>query len=55
MAMTYIINGKIVLPDAVVTGKALAYDTESGNTISFSATVTGESGGWASGAGYTQE
>ena len=24
-------------------------------SISFSATATGESGGWASGAGYTQE
>ena len=33
MAMTYIINGKIVLPDAVVTGKALAYDTESGKIV----------------------
>ena len=30
MAMTYIINGKIVLPDAVVYGKALAFDSESG-------------------------
>ncbi|MBO5938419.1 MAG: N-acetylglucosamine-6-phosphate deacetylase [Clostridia bacterium] len=28
--MTYIINGKIVLPDAVVCGKALAFDSESG-------------------------
>lgn len=33
MAMTYIINGKIILPDAVVTGKALAYDTESGKIV----------------------
>ena len=33
MAMTYIINGKIVRPDAVVTGKALAYDTESGKIV----------------------
>ena len=33
MAMTYIINGKIVLPDAVVTGKVLAYDTESGKIV----------------------
>lgn len=33
MAITYIINGKIVLPDAVVTGKALAYDTESGKIV----------------------
>lgn len=33
MAMTYIINGKIVLPDAVITGKALAYDTESGKIV----------------------
>ena len=30
MALTYIINGKIVLPDAVVCGKALAFDTDSG-------------------------
>ena len=30
MALTYIINGKIVLPDAVVCGKALAFDRESG-------------------------
>jgi N-acetylglucosamine-6-phosphate deacetylase len=30
MALTYIINGKIVLPDSVVTDKALAFDTESG-------------------------
>lgn len=30
MALTYIINGKIVLPDCVVTGKALAFDSESG-------------------------
>lgn len=33
MKVTYIINGKIVLPDAVVTGKALAYDTESGKIV----------------------
>ena len=30
MALTYIINGKIVLPDTVVLGKALAFDEESG-------------------------
>ena len=30
MALTYIINGKIVLPDAVVCGKALAFDSDSG-------------------------
>ena len=39
MAMTYIINGKIVLPDAVVTGKALAYDTESGKIVGVVDTV----------------
>ena len=30
MALTYIINGKIVLPDSVVCGKALAFDASSG-------------------------
>ena len=30
MALTYIINGKIVLPDAVVCGKARAFDSDSG-------------------------
>ena len=30
MALTYITNGKIVLPDAVVCGKALAFDSDSG-------------------------
>ena len=30
MSLTYIINGRIVLPDAVVEGKALAFDTQSG-------------------------
>ena len=30
MALTYITNGKIVLPDSVVCGKILAFDTESG-------------------------
>ena len=30
MAFTYIVNGKIVLPDEVVCGKALAFDAESG-------------------------
>ena len=29
MALTYIINGKIVLPDAVVCGKSLAFDEDS--------------------------
>ncbi len=33
MAMTYIINGKIVLPDAVVCDGALAFDTESGKIV----------------------
>lgn len=30
MSLTYIINGKIVLPEAVVCGKALAFDAENG-------------------------
>ena len=30
MALTYIVNGKIVTPDAVLVGKVLAFDTESG-------------------------
>ena len=30
MALTYITNGKIVLPDSVVCDKALAYDEASG-------------------------
>ena len=30
MALTYIINGKIVLPDSVVCGKALAFDRQTG-------------------------
>ncbi len=30
MALTYIINGKIVLPDQVICGKALAFDAKSG-------------------------
>ncbi len=30
MALTYIINGKIVLPSSLVLGKALAFDSESG-------------------------
>ncbi len=33
MALTYIINGKIVLPNAVVCGKALAFDTDSGKIV----------------------
>ena len=33
MAMTYIANGKIVLPDAVVCGKVLAFDAESGKIV----------------------
>ena len=32
MALTYIINGKIVLPDSVVCGKALAFDSPSSRT-----------------------
>ncbi len=30
MSLTYIVNGRIVLPDTVVCGKALAFDTASG-------------------------
>jgi hypothetical protein len=33
MALTYITGGKIVLPDSVVEGKALAFDNESGKII----------------------
>ena len=33
MALTYIIGGKIVLPDSVVCDKALAFDTESGKIV----------------------
>ena len=33
MASTYIVNGKIVLPDSVVCGKALAFDEESGKIV----------------------
>ena len=33
MALKYIVGGKIVLPEAVVADKALAYDTESGKII----------------------
>ncbi len=34
MALTYIINGKIVLPDSIVSGKALAFDSETGKISS---------------------
>ena len=33
MALTYITNGKIVLPDSVVCGKSLAYDEENGTIL----------------------
>ena len=33
MKMTYITNGKIVLPEAVITGKVLAFDAESGKIV----------------------
>ncbi len=33
MALTYIINGKIVLPDSVVCGKSLAFDSECGKIV----------------------
>lgn len=39
MALTYIINGKIVMPDGAVTGKALAYDEASGKIDSLVDTV----------------
>lgn len=33
MALTYIIHGKIMLPDAVVSGKALVFDSDSGKIV----------------------
>lgn len=33
MSLTYIVGGKIVLPDSVVEGKALAFDSESGKIV----------------------
>ncbi len=33
MKLTYITNGKIVLPDSVVCGKALAFDSETGKIV----------------------
>ena len=33
MAMTYIVGGKIVLPDSVICGKVLAFDSESGKIV----------------------
>ena len=33
MALTYIVNGKVVTPDAVVYGNALAYDAETGKIV----------------------
>ena len=33
MALTYITNGKIVLPDSVVCGKSLAFDSDSGKIL----------------------
>ena len=33
MAVTYIVNGKIVLPDAVVSDKALAFDAQTGKIV----------------------
>ena len=36
MALTYITNGKIILPDAIVCGKSLAYDGESGKIVGIS-------------------
>ncbi|MBR2343459.1 MAG: N-acetylglucosamine-6-phosphate deacetylase [Clostridia bacterium] len=33
MSLTYIVNGKIILPDAAIEGRALAFDTESGKIV----------------------
>jgi len=33
MALTYIIHGKIMLPDAVVSGKSLVFDSDSGTIV----------------------
>lgn len=33
MALTYIIHGKIMLPDAVVSGKSLVFDSDSGKIV----------------------
>ncbi len=33
MALTYIVNGRLVFPDGVVLGKALAFDKESGKIV----------------------
>ncbi len=33
MALTYVTNGKIVLPDCIAEGKALAFDNESGKIV----------------------
>ena len=33
MALTYIIGGKIVLPEAVLEGKALAFSEETGKIV----------------------
>ena len=33
MALTYITGGKIILPDSVVYGKALAFDSDNGKII----------------------
>ena len=39
MALTYITNGNIVLPDSVVCGKALAFDSDSGKICGLVASV----------------
>ncbi len=39
MSLTHIINGKILLPDAIVCGKALAFDKESGKIFGIVDTV----------------
>lgn len=39
MALTYVINGRIILPDATVEAKALCFDTESGKIVGITDTV----------------
>ena len=33
MKLTYITNGRVVLPEEIVSGKALAFDAESGKIV----------------------
>ena len=39
MAITYIVNGKVILPDSVELGRALAFDTETGRIVGLVDTV----------------